>query len=171
MLYTEHFEVSSHDTDPNNIARASSVLRYMQETANHQMRDQKPSYSELFEQGMAFVLSRIRMSLYHPLHQYDKIDVQSWPCESRGASFNRCYRIYKDGLIIAEAASIWALVGTKDRKLYRNNDVDFSNYSFGEPVELDLPGRFHIPQEVNLSLVGERTIEYGDIDCNRANIR
>ena len=33
-------------------------------------------------------------------------------------------------------------------------------------MELDLPVRMKIPEEVNLALVGERTVEYADIDMN-----
>ncbi len=59
MRYTEKYKVTSHDVDVNNNMKPSLVLRYMQETANHQMRDRKPSYYDLFFAGKSFIITRI----------------------------------------------------------------------------------------------------------------
>ena len=48
MKYSEHYEVTCHDVDQNNHIKPTNLVRYMQETANHQMRDRKPSYYDLF---------------------------------------------------------------------------------------------------------------------------
>ena len=74
-----------------------------------QMKHLGPSNEELREQGKAFLLSRINMSLYHPLFAGDDIEAFSWGCESRGVSFNRCYQLRRGGEVIAEAASVWGL--------------------------------------------------------------
>lgn len=42
--YREHYSVSSHDVDINNNIKPSSLARLMQETANHNMRDRRPTY-------------------------------------------------------------------------------------------------------------------------------
>ena len=121
--------------------------------------------NELFSRGLSFVLSRIRMSFYSPIYAHEKIEVQSWACESRGVQFNRCYRIMKNGVIAAEAVSVWALVGVNDRHLHRVNEFDLP-YRKDEMLELDMPARFKIPDDVDMRLVSERVVEYADVDMN-----
>lgn len=67
--------------------------------------------------------------------------------------------------MITEAASVWGLIGIEDHKLYKIEDIKFG-FDIDEPLELDSPRRVHIPRELNLSLVGERTIVYSDLDGN-----
>lgn len=165
MKWTGEYKVNANDVDFNNVVSASNLLKYMQDAANCAMEAEGPSYNELFEAGYAFVLSRIRLSSYAPLHSHDKIEVQSWACESKGVQFNRCYRILRDGVIVAEAVSVWALVGVHDRKLHRVSELEM-HYCMDDMLELDMPARFRIPEDVPMRLVGERTVEYADIDMN-----
>ncbi|MBR4205014.1 MAG: hypothetical protein IKQ92_06020 [Clostridia bacterium] len=165
MKWTGEYRVNANDVDVNNIVSASSLLRYMQDAANSQMEQDGPSYMELMNAGFSFVLSRIRMSVYAPLYSHEKIVVQSWATESRGVQFGRCYRAVRDGVIVAEAVSVWALCSIADRKLHRVAEFDL-HYGQDEMLELDLPARFRIPEDVGLALVGERTVEYADIDLN-----
>jgi acyl-CoA thioesterase FadM len=137
----------------------------MQDAANSSMEDDGLSYNELFDRGYSFILSRIRLSSYAPLYSHDKLEVQSWACESKGVQFNRCYRILRDGAIVAEAVSVWAMVGVNDRKLHRVTEMNLP-YRTDDMLELDMPARFKIPEDVDMHLMGERTVEYADIDLN-----
>ncbi len=166
MKYTEEFTVSSHDVDVNNNLRPSLVLRYMQETANHQMRDRKPSYYDFFFQGKSFIVTRISIQIYEAAGQYDDIKVSTWKCGNKGATFLRSYSIEKDGKVLAEAFSAWAVVDTETHKLYRSSDIDISNYEEDEPINLDLPSRFRLPANLDYKKVGEKSIFYSDVDMN-----
>ncbi len=165
MKWSGEYTVNANDVDFNNVVSVSNMLRYMQDAANFEMEEDGLSYNELFSRGLSFVLSRIRMSFYAPLHAHDKISVESWACESRGVQFNRCYRILKNGIIAAEAVSVWALVGVNDKRLHRVSEFELP-YRKDDMLELDLPARFKIPDDVELRLVGERIVEYADVDMN-----
>lgn len=165
MKWSGEYTVNTNDVDFNNIVSVSNMLRYMQDAANYEMEEDGLSYNELFSRGLSFVLSRIRMSFYSPIYAHEKIEVQSWACESRGVQFNRCYRIIKNGVIAAEAVSVWALVGVNDRHLHRVNEFDLP-YRKDEMLELDMPARFKIPDDVDMRLVSERVVEYADVDMN-----
>ncbi|MBQ1503092.1 MAG: hypothetical protein IIZ35_03735 [Clostridia bacterium] len=165
MKWVETYRINANDADVNDAVSASGVLRYMQDTANCQMEGEGPSYRELLDRGLAFVVSRLRLSLYNPLRAHDVIESETWTTPSKGAIFNRCFRIKKDGMIMAEAATCWALVGIENRKIYRVSEVDFS-YGGDEPLELDAPARIRVPDEVSLRLAGERKVEYADVDVN-----
>ena len=164
MKWSEHYRVNTHDCDFSGFVRASLIQRYMQETANMQMKNEGPSNEELRERDMAFLLSRINVSIYSPLFAGDEIDVTSWGCESRGVSYNRCYQIRRDGDIIAEASSVWGLIGISDHRIIRVGEVEMG-FGIDEPLELDSK-RVRIPRDLNLSLVGERLVAYSDVDAN-----
>ncbi|MBR6807739.1 MAG: hypothetical protein IKM46_05075 [Clostridia bacterium] len=165
MKWTEKYKLGAAETDVNSIASPSAILRYMQDSSNSQMLALKPTYEELLEQGLSFVLSKITVSMYGTLKAHDSFEGETWACPSKGVTFNRCYRIKKDDIIVAEASSVWALLNINERKLCRVTDVEL-NYGEDEPLELDTPTRFRIPPEVNLTLVGERIVEYADCDLN-----
>ncbi len=165
MKWSEHYRVNTHDCDFSGFVRASLIQRYMQETANMQMKNEGPSNEELRARDMAFLLSRINVSVYSPLFAGDEIDVTSWGCESRGVSFLRCYQIRRDGDIVAEASSIWGLIGISDHRIIRVGEVELG-FGIDEPLELDAR-RVRIPRGLNLSLVGERPVVYSDLDMNR----
>ncbi|MBQ3591511.1 MAG: hypothetical protein II979_06175 [Clostridia bacterium] len=166
MKWSGEYTVNANDIDVNRVVTASQILRYMQDAANWQMETDGLSYDELFvNRGLAFVLSKIKVSMYAPITSHQKITVESWACPSKGMTFQRCYRILREGMIVAEAISAWALVGVKDRKLHRVSEIG-DQYGMDEPLELDMPARMKIPEEVHMALVGERTVEYADIDMN-----
>lgn len=163
-MWSGEYIVNANDVDGNRVVSASHILRFMQDAANWQMEVSGLSYDTLFtERNLAFVLAGMRLSLYAPIYSHQKITVQSWPCPSRGMTFLRCYRILRDGLIVAEATSTWALIGVQDKKLHRVTELG-DVYGAEPPLELDFPGRMKFP--VELVLVGERTVEYADIDMN-----
>lgn len=165
MKWSTEYTVNVNDADCNNILSASGIFRFMQDAANREMEEHRPSYDELIADGLAFVLCRMRMSSYAPVHVHDRITVETWACETKGIQLDRCFRILRDGTIVAEAVSAWALVGTKDRKLRRITDL-CPNYASGAMLELDLPQRLRIPEDTSLALRGERIVEYADTDLN-----
>lgn len=166
MKWIENYRVNSHDCDERGRVRPSLILRYMQETANLQLRSLGPTAEELTALDRAFILSRLNMSIYGEIYAYENITVSSWACESRGVSFNRAYQIRRGDELIAEAVSVWGLIGISDRHIYRVEDAELG-FDVDDPLELDAPRRVHIPKDMNLSLVGEKTVVYGDIDANR----
>lgn len=166
MKWSEKIKVKFHDTDKNEIASVSQAFKYIQEAAMCQLNEQHPSYKELFEQGKAFVLSSIRLEMHAPIYAYDEIIARSWACPSRGLNFVRCYEIERDGEILCEAASSWALVSIGEKRLLTVEDIDTSNYYMDEPVQTERPARVRIPSALPMALVGEYTVQYSDIDLN-----
>lgn len=164
MKWSEKYKFLASDTDLCDIVSPSSVLRYMQDTANCNMDAGRPSYSELFNQGLAFILSRISLHLYSPIHAHDEVLSESWPTKSRGVTFNRCYRMTRGGEVVAEAVSTWALVRTSDKHLLRVSEFE-CGYGEDEPLEMTLD-RFKMPEDSSLVMKGERRVEYADADLN-----
>lgn len=166
MKYQENYNVKFHDTDVNEVVSVSHILKFMQETSMRHMKSRKPSYEELFDDKKAFILSNIRLEIYNPIYAYEDIICKTWACPSRGYSFMRSYSIERNGEAMAEAHTTWALVDTENKKLYKVNDVDLSNYDMDEPVALENPLRIRIPNDIPMSLAGEYTVRFTDTDLN-----
>jgi acyl-ACP thioesterase len=160
--YTKRISVDIHDVDFNGVARASSLMKYMQLAAQAQLTDNKMSYDELKERKRAFILSRIRLEFTEPVRAFDLIDAVTFPCESRGFSFLRCYKLKKGEKTIARAVSLWALIDTDTRSLIRVNDFELGLTTYA-PLDFTI-GRFVIPK--NLVEVGKYRVSYGDVDQN-----
>lgn len=166
MRYTDRYAVTSHDVDINNHMRPSLVQRYMIETADHQMRDRRPTYYELFAEDKAFILTRISIEIYNQAEKYDEITVQTWRCPEKGATFIRCFVMLRGEKVIAKGYSVWAVVNHKSGKLCKASEVDLSNYEMEEPQEMRLKDRFRLPKDLPFQKVAVRQVAYSDVDIN-----
>lgn len=167
MRYVEHYEVSSHDTDYNNYIRPSLLQRYLIETADHQMRDRRPTYYELFQDGKAFILTRISIEIYGQIKKYDHLDVQTWRCPEKGATFTRCFQVLCEGEVMVKGYSVWAVVNHATGRLCKTSEVDISNYETEEPHEMNIPDRFRLPKDLEFVHVGDKTVFRSETDINR----
>ena len=166
MKFINHYRVKWHDTDVNRCVTPSTILSYMQETSNNHLILAGMSLDRLRdERGLAFLLSRIAVRMYAPLYAGDEIDVETWVCESRGLSFNRCFRILRDESVIAEAFSVWGLLDLNSRRLLPSVEFPYA-IEPEEALSKELQMRVRLPAIDKMQLVGERRIVYSDIDYN-----
>ncbi len=163
MNYSRDYEVLLHDTGHNGRMHASALCRYLQETVSHNMKEDGPAYETLLAQGYSFLLSRLHIEWHRPLAAYESITVHTWAhTPPRGAAFERYYRVYCGEEVVAEAATVWALLKVHTGELCRVGEVEL-HYREDEP--LPLSARFRLPS-VPLEPVGERAIRYSDVDIN-----
>lgn len=160
--YKRTTSVNIHDVDYNGIAKTSAIMRYIQSAAQDQLTSNNMSYDKLKEMNRAFILSRLNLEVLRPLRAYTPLTAVSYPVESRGFTFLRCYELYSDGETVARAISAWALIDTSTRALVRVND-----FELGLPtlpgLNLPLP---HIVLPSEISDVGGYGVHYGDVDQN-----
>ena len=161
--FSQKITVDVHDVDFNGVCRASALLRYIQSSAQQQLTDSGMSYDELKRMGKAFIISRMHAEFTSSVHTYDKLDAETFPCDSRGFSFLRCYRLLKDGEVIGRAISVWALVDINTRALVKVADFDLNLPTFA-PLDITIN---HIKMPSTLADVGEYTVGYSDLDQNR----
>lgn len=169
MIFTKSYVTRWHDTDAERRVRITQMLVYMQETSNAHLEDCGISLDRLRdEKHLAFILSKIRMKIYAPLYAFENIEVQTWTCKGHGFSIPRFYRILRDGELIADADTVWALVDVDTKRIVSEDALsgiyDFENEN---TVPLDLPLRFKLPKDKSVSSIGMRRIVYSDLDYNR----
>ncbi len=167
MYYAQTFKTKWHDTDACGLMRPSALLVYMQETANLQCRAYNCDLNRLHdEDGMGFLLSRVMVRIDAPLRAYEDIEVRTWCPLSRGLTFLRCFSVLRGGMVVAEAASHWALMDISSRKLMRVSDFH-REFPIGDHLNEDtLPRRIRIASTMSMEKVGTRRIVYSDLDFN-----
>ena len=166
MIFSLNYTTRWHDTDANRTVRPTQILVFMQEASNHHIKALGNDLDKLRdEQGLAFLLSKIRLALYKPLYAFEDITVETWTAPSRGFSFNRFFRIKRGEETIAAADTTWALISLKTGELCKVDSFDF-NFEHEEPIDIGLPLRFRVPKTEFLELIGERKIVYSDLDYN-----
>ena len=163
QYYRKNLEVDIHDVDFNGIARTSALMRYIQGAAQSQLTDNGLSYEALKKQSRAFILSRIKMEFTEPVRAYERLSALTFPCESRGYSFLRCYSLEKDGKTIGRAVSVWALIDTDTRSLVKVSDFELGLTTYS-PLDIALTRIAHPSEMVK---VGTYKVLYGAIDQNR----
>ena len=166
MKYSERYTLRWHDTDACRHARPSAILMYMQETSNRHLSSLGLSLDELRdEKHLAFILSRMRLTIYRRPQAFEEIEVQTWTNPARGFSSERSFRMLSGEEVLAEASSTWALLGTEDHKLHRPEETGYC-FEDEEAVDTGLPPRIRIPSDLPLTQWGERPIVYSDLDYN-----
>lgn len=163
MEYRMKTEVDVHDVDYNGVAKTSSIMKYIQTAAQCQLTEGGMSYDNLRKMGRAFILSRVKLEVLRPLRAYAPLTAVTYPCESRGYSFLRCYALESDGEVVARAISVWALIDTETRGLVKVND-----FNLGLPT-LPQNGLVLSAMKLPSSLtdIGGYGVHYGDVDQNR----
>lgn len=165
MKTYERYKIDLHHCDASGNLKISSLLRFMQECSTKQLNDSELSQRKLLESGCSYILTRLNMSVYKPVHAYDEIEISTWPCESRGLSFIRCYQARLGGNIVAETVTVWGIIDFTSGRLKRVSEFEF-DIECDPVLELDSPTRIHIPNDLELKLAGERTVVYSDLDSN-----
>ena len=167
-VYGYKSSINVYNVDMNRKARPAGLLREMQECGSRQMADQKPSYDELMDKGQALMLSRLDMIIPKEVSLDEAIEVFTWPCPSVRATFLRNYLVRKKGETAAMISSQWTLVNSETRKIMKVDEVDFSNYTMDEYVDVMPGSKFKISREDAdaMEKVGSKTVRLSDADYN-----
>lgn len=172
MYFSKHYTTMWHDTDACHIVRPSRLLEYMQETGHLQCLSVGLDLNDLHDRrGISFILSRLQLSFFKPVYNFDTIEVRTWCSPLKGWKMMRYFQILRDGEAVAEAASEWALVDVIHHTLIRPSTLEaeiLDQFPIDEPIPNErFPHRVRIPAPLEMETIGERTIRYSDLDFNR----
>ena len=166
MKFSEQYKILWHDTDAERRIRPTQLLVYMQETSNHHTASLGMTLDHLRdEKKLGFILSKTRVEIHRRPTTGEVMAVETWTNPSRSFGFNRSFRVSVGTEVVAEADTLWALVGIEDRQFHR---MEETGYTFEDepPVALSIPPRFRIPSELPMEELGKRPIVYSDLDYN-----
>ena len=107
--YTEKCYLDTYRVDQNKIGKASGIWQLMQESACHQMENQKPSYSDLLDEGKALMLARVDLAIPEEVFLDERLTASSWPCESTRATFLRNYTLTEGDRILPTRSGVLSI--------------------------------------------------------------
>lgn len=174
MKYLKSYESRSYELDRHDALIPTYLIQYLQETADHQIHDTDKDYAEIYrEDRKAFIVSRMSVQVYQPVHKYAKLDCNTWIVPAKAANFPRAYELFSNGKPIASAYSNWALVDVDTKKLVLQSEYDTSSYPIDAAPELDIPTRFRLPKEITWITAGQVpvTLSLTDINGHMNNAR
>ena len=164
-IYSEPRTLDTYSCDQHREAKLSGILQITQDAGKRQMDIDKPSYEELQDQGKALMLSRLDLKIYDRIYCDEPVTVLTCACGNSRATFPRMYYVEKDGKLMAEVTSQWALVDMETRKILKADEADFSNFYMGEYKEL-FDRKFKIPKDAGFETVGAHRVSYSNLDNN-----
>ena len=166
MRWVGNFQIHGHDMDFQGVAKASSVVEYMQEAARKHVDICPSVLKSIKENNAVFVLSRLVLSNYKSLRADDELIVETWAAKSHGVSYPRYTKMYMEGRLTAEMAAIWTTINAETRRIVRMGDV-MDTIAISDELSMDIPARLRIPQNLTMYLMGEYRVNYSVCDSNK----
>jgi acyl-CoA thioester hydrolase len=114
-IYSYFVRVQSSDVDVNGHANNVCHVRWMNDAAVEHSRVNGWSPERYVELGSTWFARRHTIDYLSPAMENDELDIQTWVSEWKAIRSIRKYRFVRisDGVIIAEAETLWAFVNLK----------------------------------------------------------
>jgi len=167
LVWIEQFSVHASDTDYRSKGKLSFIMDIMQRAADSAVGKLGISMEEILNAGMGWMMITLDLEFKRIPRPNDQLSVRTWSKGTKGALWQRDYRIFDgDGIEIATARTIWALVDIEKRKILRPNalPVELKHYS-GDSVG-DFPNKVAIPSDIKLEEVYKYCVRYSGLDTN-----
>jgi medium-chain acyl-[acyl-carrier-protein] hydrolase len=166
-FYSSKFKIRSTEVDINDNMYPSSIVRLLMETGNRQMEDRKPTYYELLQNNMSFILVRFAFELKDQIKRGDSVEVRTWISPHKAATIPRSYLVIRNGEEVLKAHSDWTVVSLSEKKIIGAADVGLSNYDADEALALEHTKlRFRFAKDRTWEEAGNHLVRYDEIDRN-----
>ncbi len=117
IKYQKEFITSSQFSDKNGLMEVPYYYRVIQEAASLQLYTYYDSLEYLKSIGYAYVILRMDVKIFKPLHPYENIKVSTWERSKGPVKMFRNYRIENsENVTVAEASSLWTFLDLETRK-------------------------------------------------------
>ena len=111
--------VTSFDVMPDSRIKPSALFRYYQQTAREHLDSLGLSFEVMRERKCVFVITRMKQVFYKDVKGYDEITVSTCSRGIKGAVFTRDFTVKRDGEVVGEASTQWALIDLESRRICR----------------------------------------------------
>ncbi|MHA6533781.1 acyl-[acyl-carrier-protein] thioesterase [Paenibacillus sp. BAC0078] len=167
LLWTENFVLQASDTDYRSQGKLSFILEMMQRTADSAVGALGLGLEQMLAAGMGWMLITLDLELGRMPRLNDQLTVRTWSKGTKGALWQRDYRIYdKDHSEVAVARSIWALVDIEKRKLLRPTALPVPVNHYETDSVGPIPDKVTIPESVTLQEVYLYQVRFSGLDSN-----
>ncbi|WP_410513416.1 thioesterase [Paenibacillus sp. BR2-3] len=167
LIWTEDHKVHASDTDYRSQGKLSFILDIMQRAADSAVTSLGFSLEQMMQADMGWMMITLDLEFSRSPRQNDILSLRTWSKGTKGALWQRDYRIFDSSSTeIGAARSIWALVDITKRKILRPNALpgNVEHYT-GDSVGL-MPDKVTIPLEVSLNEAYRYEVRYSGLDNN-----
>jgi acyl-ACP thioesterase len=166
LIYQGQHKIRSFDIDFNKDFKLFSIVNLIQEVAFNHAHDLNFGVSDLNQNNLTWVLSRMKINIHRNAKQGEVITARTWPKGFKGMFAMRDIEVLdENGKAIIEATTAWLIVDQKTKKLCRTNPYQSLNFDIDKYVIEEVPDKIKTPENVNLN--HERKILLSDIDLNQ----
>ena len=165
-LWSETFTLRAYEVDRHGRASLPTICNWLQESAGIHAARLGWSVHELAEQGMTWVLARLRLRLDRPIAWGESVRVETWPAGTQRVFALRDFRLIGGGgELVGVATSSWLLMNLVSRRPVRPPRAL-------EELAARSPGRALVDDMEKLPDVAEAEIErrlevrHADLDVN-----
>ncbi|WP_151736682.1 acyl-[acyl-carrier-protein] thioesterase [Paenibacillus tengchongensis] len=167
LLWTERFFVHASDTDFRSRVKLSYLLDIMQRAADSAVSSLGLDMEKIIEARMGWMVITMKLEIKRLPQPNESLTVQTWSKGTRGALWQRDYRIFdEEGLEIAVARSIWALVDIDKRKILRPSALPVTVEPYLADSVGNLPDKVMIPDDEPLEEAYRYQVRYSGLDNN-----
>ncbi|MBW4081915.1 acyl-[acyl-carrier-protein] thioesterase [Paenibacillus sp. S150] len=167
LLWTEQFVVQSSDTDYRSQGKLSFILEIMQRTADAAVNALGLSLEQMRGAGMGWMLITLELEIRRMPRLSDQLTVQTWSKGTKGALWQRDYRIYDiNHEEVAVARSIWALVDIEKRKILRPTALPVPVIHYEGDSVGAMPDKVTISDHISLQNAYNYQVRFCGLDSN-----
>lgn len=167
LVWTEQQFVHASDTDYRSRGKLSFILDMMQRAADSAVNKLGISMEEILNAGMGWMLITLDLEFERIPRPNDLLTVRTWSKGTKGALWQRDYRIFDgDKIEIAKARTIWALVDIEKRKILRPNALPVEVRHYNEDSVGDFPIKVSIPSDITMEEAYRYQVRYSGLDTN-----
>lgn len=117
--YREAFKVRSYDVDPRRRLALRALCAYLQEAAGLHAAALGASMERLAQDGLAWVLHRMKVEVARWPRQGDAVEVVTWPSRFDRVVADREFEVRVGGDPVAAATTRWAVADLQARRPVR----------------------------------------------------
>jgi Acyl-ACP thioesterase len=166
-ILSQRYRISINDIDFTKKIKPSAIFNYFQEIANMHSENLGVGLDTIrTENGVMWVLIKIRVDIIrYPLWD-EEIIVETWPQTPRKYEFERDFIITGlNGEILVRGISSWVILDTETHELKKSDTIKLDRPEPKTTRALDCTlGKIRLPEE--FELIYKRLIGCSDIDIN-----
>ena len=119
-VYSERYTARYHEMGQDRRLRVQCLCNYLEEAASCHADALGLGLSTLAEDGLAWVLAKMRLRMEHRPGPGEGFRVDTWPVAIERLQFRRDFEVFDDhGQVIARAVTQWVVMNVASRRLER----------------------------------------------------
>lgn len=164
LLFERSVTVQNSDSNEYGQVKLSALLRYAQEAAGGHCEILGFDWNTMASKGLFWAVLRHRIVIHRLPGRGETVTVQTWPMPATRTAYPRMVRgLDKDGQVLFEVISLWALMNMESRTMVLPMRSGVEVPGILRNCEIDAPGSL---PPVAHEHTAQWTVEQADLDIN-----